>query len=53
MCEASSAWTYIFVAHIQEFVELNASVRKRAEATLLLHVGSDLGVGNVSLSQGD
>lgn len=43
-------WTHVFIAHIQELVELNATVRKGTECPLLLEVGGDLRVGNGGVS---
>jgi hypothetical protein len=41
---------YIVIRHVQEFFELNSTIRKRAECPLLLEVGGDLGIGDFSLS---
>lgn len=41
--------THVLIAHIQELVKLNSAVREGTEDTLLLHLGSELGVGNFSL----
>ena len=43
-------FTHLFVAQIQELVELNTPVRERTEGPLLLEVGGDLGVGNGGIS---
>lgn len=40
---------YVFVAHIEELVKLNSTVGEGTESTLLLEVGSHLGVGDFSL----
>lgn len=42
--------THILIAHIQEFLELDAAIRERAERPLLLEVGSHLGVSYACVS---
>lgn len=40
--------TDLLIAEIQEFIELDATIREGSEGPFFLEVGSDLGVGNVS-----
>ena len=41
--------THLLIAHVQELVELYSAVRKCAESSLLLEVGGNLRIRNVSL----
>ena len=41
---------HIFIAHVQQFVQLDSTVGESAERPLLLEVGSDLRVGNRRVS---
>ena len=42
--------THLLIAQIQELVELNTTVRERTERPLLLELGGEGGVGDVSVS---
>lgn len=48
-----TARSYLFVAHIEQFVELNAAIRERPERPLFLHLCGDIGVcyGGISLAR--
>jgi len=41
--------THLLVAHVQELIELNATVGEGTESPLLLEISGDLRVGNFSL----
>ena len=42
--------TYLLIAQIQELVQLNSTVRERAEGSFLLEISGDLGIGNGGIS---
>jgi hypothetical protein len=42
--------THLLIAQIQELVQLNSTVRERAEGSLLLEISGDLGIGNRGIS---
>jgi hypothetical protein len=44
---AGTFLTYLLIAQIEELVELDSTVGKRTECTLLLEISSDLWVGDI------
>lgn len=43
---SGSDYTHVFIAHVEEFVKLDTTVRERAERSLLLELSGKRGICN-------